>query len=57
MKCIECKNYTVKQYKKTINIIKVCAVNKDDLRVIVDINPINCKDYYEEINRHTRRNS
>ena len=50
MKCIECKNYTVKQYKKTINIIKVCAVNKYDLRVIVNLNPINCKDYYEKIN-------
>ena len=50
MKCIECKNYTVKQYKKKINIIKVCSVNKDDLRVIVDLNPINCKDYYEKTN-------
>ena len=45
MKCTECKNYKVEQYKNMESVIKICAANKEDLRIIVNLNKEYCKDY------------
>jgi len=45
LKCVECKNYSIKVINKEGGTVKVCKVKTNDSRVIVDLKPKECADY------------
>ena len=44
-KCLGCKHYDVKVTNGKGGTAKTCNVNKNDVRVIVDLDAPNCNDY------------
>lgn len=44
-KCLGCKHYDVKVINDKGGTAKTCNVNKNDVRIIVDLDAPNCTDY------------
>lgn len=44
-KCLGCKHYNIKIVNDKGGTSKTCNVNKNDVRVIVDLSAPNCNDY------------